>query len=1679
MKKQRCGKTLLKWTTLLLCAAVCLGLFAPSSAFAATGSGYSYASFDANGGSGWMSSIYLEDEVWTVPDSEFTNPFGYAFSGWGLNASGPVVYRPGDVAYNDGDTTLYALWHKMTAEELAELYTPQNVRINSWNLSAAVDEQTGVVYMTAKIGWSQIQNVENFTVGLNLGAPDGPRVPCTSANLSTLDGSVTTSWSTSYGTVAVPFLADGVQQQVTDGAVNGVVDGDVVFATVCSNIGGTLCPGKPVYFTCDMPYIEASTDETEWFVTSGSGTVERESYSATITLTKDTTLPSGGISLSNKTYHLVLGGHTLTGTLINGWGEVFVEHPNGDGTLLSAYAMGEQTLSFNGFGCGASPVGSVESTLNMSYSQFAYDPSLTRATVTNGEITTDYPLTLASVNNWGYANQQEPVTLEMAGLSEAELAAHAPKNLAVTLEKDGVVVEWDADSLANEADVSVDVIMADGTTAHLSGAYNQTTVAPGFGPSRYAWSSARKKNIFRSKMPPLELNDDQPVNNGYVEGVKPGQKLRISVTNVLGGKSSKYQTTPASTMDVVYNQANFGKTFKVNGEVLSKKYLPGAAQVSWKNSKPHVYNGEAQTPAYTVEYEGQELTKGVDYAEKFVDNVNAGTAQLIVTGVGDCSGELTAEFTIEGISVTDPGVTMQLGYTETAYNGKAQSPAVLLTSGNYILQEGTDYSLAYANNTNAGEATVTATGMGNFSGERTEGFTITARSMASENVKATLSGNRFAATGEAIQPGVAVKWALTDLSEGTDYTLSYVNNTKAGTAAAVLTGIGNYTDARNVEFTIYDPVSLAVSAEIDPIAPVIYTRSAQTPAVTVRVGEKVLTEGWDYTVAYSNNVAAGTGTVTVTGRRDYYDEATAFFVIDPADLATAEMTLSKSEWSSTEPVYDYSGGENKPYATLTFNGTTLYEGTSFTLSYENNVEAGTATAIATGMGNFAGTKRAEFTVSKCDLNDISASIETVVYSGEAQTPRFALHTTYLDKDDYSQYRYLAEGADFTVDSWANNTNAGEASVTLTGAGNFTGTRTLPFTIKPMPIYDNDFSFAVESPLVYTGQELEPQVTVTWKKNGSALTRGTDFTVEYYNNTDVGTAEARVLGMGNFESSTNLSFSIVSDTSLPPYGVYRIDNGDSWILTEDGTLTVDCSGGSMSSHDYNKAWRPYGAFVKKIVIENATSISAEAFSECVNATEMTIPATVTRIAGGGIPYARNLTVHLPDNITEFGGELPDSTTMKVFVKRGSATEASLKPSAESPYRYNFFYYEGYPDFMVYWSVNRPEDGLQLYRYTGSGGTVVIPDFFDYVTGAGFESTYLVTKIVIPGTVSKLGTFQNSSGLREIVIEPGNKLTELRSHFISGCDNITLYLPDNITSIGSPLNYYTYNNMLIVASCDSYAIEWAKGQMSWGMPLWTEEDGSSGAHYRLAHRNPTSHAGKAPTCTEEGWTDYVTCSACEFNSKEILPALGHSWNDPVYTWNDENTEVTATRVCRNDPSHVETEKVAVFRETVPATCVKEGQITYTSAAFENPAFRVQVKKEALPLSGHDWTAKPSTAATDASDGVRGGVVCAVCGAGRQPDRTVSSGKSLKLPAKMKTIEAEAFCGVAAAQVNIPSGTVSIGSKAFSNCPNLLIAVIPTSVTSIADDAFQGSDAAVICPDGSPAAAWCDAHHIPHNP
>ena len=149
----------------------------------------------------------------------------------------------------------------------------------------------------------------------------------------------------------------------------------------------------------------------------------------------------------------------------------------------------------------------------------------------------------------------------------------------------------------------------------------------------------------------------------------------------------------------------------------------------------------------------------------------------------------------------------------------------------------------------------------------------------------------------------------------------------------------------------------------------------------------------------------------------------------------------------------------------------------------------------------------------------------------------------------------------------------------------------------------------------------------------------------------------------------------------------------------------------------------------------------------------------------------------------------------------------------------------------------------------------------------------------------------------------------------------------------------------------------------------------------------------TCTESGKTVYTSAEfanqAFSVQTKEVtIPATGHAYGAPVYTWADDNKTVTATRTCTHNSQHVETETVSVIANTTDPTCTMAGKTVYTSAAFANQAFSVQMKEVIIPATGHTAEIIPAVAPTCTQDGLTEGKKCSVCGDTIVAQQTVSA-------------------------------------------------------------------------------------------
>ena len=419
------------------------------------------------------------------------------------------------------------------------------------------------------------------------------------------------------------------------------------------------------------------------------------------------------------------------------------------------------------------------------------------------------------------------------------------------------------------------------------------------------------------------------------------------------------------------------------------------------------YTGNEITFTIGVTLSGKTLTEGTDYTVAYENNINVGTAKVTITGIGNYKDTINKTFKINQAAVTNATVT---GIEDKTYTGSAIEQSFAVNVDGNVLEKGTDFTVSYKNNTNVGKATVTITGKGNYKGTVSKTFMITAADISTGSVTGivdkTYNGSSITQTYDLTVDGRT-------LIETTDYIVSYSDNINAGTATVSFIGKGNYTGTLNATFTI-NPANIG-TALITGINDMGYTGSAITQEPLVTLDGKTLEKDTDYTVSYDNNTAIGTATVTIKGIGNY--EGTiekAFSIIAPTDISSATVAEIESQ--------HYTGNGIEPDLTVTFDGKTLVKGTDYTVSYEDNVEIGTAKFTVTGCGIYTGTVTGTFEIVQAP-NSLRAKGKTakIKYKKKKQTVKASKLYYYYSKGQGTlSFKKAGGSGKFTVSAKTGN-----------------------------------------------------------------------------------------------------------------------------------------------------------------------------------------------------------------------------------------------------------------------------------------------------------------------------------------------------------------------------------------------------------------------------------------------------------------------------------------------------------------------------------------------------------------------------------------------------------------------------------------------------------------------------------
>ena len=251
----------------------------------------------------------------------------------------------------------------------------------------------------------------------------------------------------------------------------------------------------------------------------------------------------------------------------------------------------------------------------------------------------------------------------------------------------------------------------------------------------------------------------------------------------------------------------------------------------------------------------------------------------------------------------------------------------------------------------------------------------------------------------------------------------------------------------------------------------------------------------------------------IAGKKDstlqkYAEDRGYMFV----ELSADNRIPLQNEWfEQITPEYEYNGKSHEPEIESSESAPELEQGSDYEVTYENNINAGTATVKITGKDIFCGTVERSFKITP-DENGMY-----VCYF--AENNETYLETTFKGKKVEPEVVIdgLVQGKDYTV-TYVNNEKPGEARAELTGIGNYKGSETLYFTIYGKlpaadPIADQ----------TYTGKELTPAIVIP------GLKAGEDYYMYYEDNQYPGVATVTIYGTGYYKGTATIHFKIIKKT----------------------------------------------------------------------------------------------------------------------------------------------------------------------------------------------------------------------------------------------------------------------------------------------------------------------------------------------------------------------------------------------------------------------------------------------------------------------------------------------------------------------------------------------------------------------
>ena len=528
-----------------------------------------------------------------------------------------------------------------------------------------------------------------------------------------------------------------------------------------------------------------------------------------------------------------------------------------------------------------------------------------------------------------------------------------------------------------------------------------------------------------------------------------------------------------------------------------------------------IYNGTVQT--------GVPAGTGYTITNNTATNAGKYTAELTLlsdyewNSTDNKYAPITIEWEIEKYDLS--GTTITISQNPVTYTGNPLTPAITVKQGSLTLIEGEDYSVEYSNNINVTtSAKIKITTLEkNHKGSKEVTFTISKKTAYAPS-KTDYEYDGIEHYGVPEGEGYTLSGALSATDAGTYHVTAILNSNYVWN--------DNTTAPKQYDWVISKApltgrppknTSKMLGEADPPIYPIINGLkngeiNGNTGTLAREAGELasyyLITGNGTYNIADNGTFKKSNYTYT-------YVSEEAYFRIISLSIESALVTLNPSS-------YTYDGNAKTPSVAVSLNGTTLRQGTDYTVRYISNTDAGNAIVYIDGKGDYVGMQEKTFPINQLDLSTvrnqvtITATPNSFPYDGTAKIPN--VNVKWNNKNLVVDYDYEM--------SFSNNIEPGNntAVITIQGKGNYKGTITQTYSITRVPI-SGTATLSVNR-YEYNGYERTPAITKFVTDDGVELEAGRDYTYTYSNNVNAGIAEITFTGVNHYTGTTKTYFEIV-------------------------------------------------------------------------------------------------------------------------------------------------------------------------------------------------------------------------------------------------------------------------------------------------------------------------------------------------------------------------------------------------------------------------------------------------------------------------------------------------------------------------------------------------------------------------